>query len=118
MPCLIDTTILGRPANVRDVQHAVAGRGVLELHRRGEVLHDWATTVCNNRYVCVGNGSGVSTLDADSGQVLWFSEGPNVCMLLAGELLLATGCLAEDAGFPCVLARSVKDGRTVFKTVL
>lgn len=38
MAYLIDTTILGRLANASDVQHAVAARAVLELHRRGEVL--------------------------------------------------------------------------------
>lgn len=35
MAYLIDTTILGRLANVGDVQHATATRAVLELHRRG-----------------------------------------------------------------------------------
>jgi predicted nucleic acid-binding protein len=39
MDYLIDTTILGRLANVRDPSHSVATRAVLELHRRGEVLH-------------------------------------------------------------------------------
>jgi hypothetical protein len=33
MAYLTDTTILGRLANVSDVQHAVAARAVLELHR-------------------------------------------------------------------------------------
>jgi predicted nucleic acid-binding protein len=37
--CLIDTSILSRLANAVDAQHAIAGRAVLELHRRGEVLH-------------------------------------------------------------------------------
>jgi predicted nucleic acid-binding protein len=39
MGFLIETSILARLANVKDAQHAVAARAVLELHRRGEVLH-------------------------------------------------------------------------------
>lgn len=39
MSYLIDTSVLGRLANASDVQHSVATRAVLELHRRGEVLH-------------------------------------------------------------------------------
>jgi len=39
MDYLIDTTILGRLANAMDPSHGVATRAVLELHRRGEVLH-------------------------------------------------------------------------------
>ncbi len=36
MSYLIDTSVLGRLANASDVQHSVATRAVLELHRRGE----------------------------------------------------------------------------------
>ena len=39
MAYLIDTTVLGRLANVNDKQHAVAAQAVVELHRRGEALH-------------------------------------------------------------------------------
>jgi predicted nucleic acid-binding protein len=39
MSHLIDTSILARLANATDARHAVAARAVLELHRRGEVLH-------------------------------------------------------------------------------
>ena len=39
MAYLIDTTILARLANVADAQHVVAAQALLELHRRGEVLH-------------------------------------------------------------------------------
>jgi hypothetical protein len=37
--CLLDTTILARLANAADAQHLIAARAVLELHRRGEMLH-------------------------------------------------------------------------------
>ncbi len=39
MAHLLDTNVLVRLANVADSRHAVAAQAVLELHRRGEVLH-------------------------------------------------------------------------------
>ena len=36
---LVDTSILARMANAADPLHTVAAHAVLELHRRGEVLH-------------------------------------------------------------------------------
>src|SRR2546425_455050 len=39
MAHLVDTSILARLANSADTYHKVATHAVLELHRRGEVLH-------------------------------------------------------------------------------
>jgi predicted nucleic acid-binding protein len=39
MAYLVDTSILARLANTADPFHLVAARAVVELHRRGEVLH-------------------------------------------------------------------------------
>lgn len=39
MAHLLDTNILVRLANMADARHAVATQAVVELHRRGEVLH-------------------------------------------------------------------------------
>ena len=39
MAFLIDTSILGRLANIADPSYPVADRAVMELHRRGELLH-------------------------------------------------------------------------------
>jgi predicted nucleic acid-binding protein len=39
MAILIDTSVLGRLANLADAAHPVAKAAVAELHRRGEVLH-------------------------------------------------------------------------------
>jgi predicted nucleic-acid-binding protein len=39
MAYLMDTNVLGRLANITDAQHGVASQAVVELHRRGEVLH-------------------------------------------------------------------------------
>ena len=64
MSYLIDTSILGRLANVSDVQHAVATRAVLELHRRGEILYVTPQVMAEfrnvaTRPVAVEGGGGV-----------------------------------------------------------
>src|SRR5262245_38726702 len=70
MAYLLDTTILGRLANASDVQHAVAARAVLELHRRGEVLHITPQILVEFRNVATRpvavNGLGLSTVDAEA----------------------------------------------------
>src|SRR5262249_49647092 len=70
MAYLIDTTILGRLANVRDAQHTVAAHAVLELHRRGEVLHVTPQVMIEFRNVATRpvavNGLGLSTVDAEA----------------------------------------------------
>lgn len=69
MAYLIDTTILGRLANTRDVQHAVATRAVLELHRRGEGLHATPQVMVEFRSVATrpltANGLGLSSAGAE-----------------------------------------------------
>src|SRR4051794_36295793 len=70
MAYLIDPTILGRLANLRDVQHAVAARAVLELHRRGEVLHVTPQVMVEFRNIATRpvavNGLGLSSVDAQA----------------------------------------------------
>jgi predicted nucleic acid-binding protein len=39
MTYLVDTNVLARLANKSDLQHGVALHAVIELHRRGEILH-------------------------------------------------------------------------------
>ncbi len=39
MAILLDTSLLGRLANLADPSHQVAKAAIAELHRRGEVLH-------------------------------------------------------------------------------
>jgi predicted nucleic acid-binding protein len=70
MAYLIDTTILGRLANAKDTQHAVAAHAVLELHRRGEVLHVTPQVMVEFRNVATrpvaANGLGLPIVDAES----------------------------------------------------
>ncbi|HUG89567.1 MAG TPA: type II toxin-antitoxin system VapC family toxin [Planctomycetaceae bacterium] len=70
MAYLVDTTILGRLANAGDAQHVVAARAVLELHRRGEVLHVTPQVMVEFRNVATRpvtvNGLGLSTVDTEA----------------------------------------------------
>jgi predicted nucleic acid-binding protein len=70
MAVLVDTSILGRLANAADAQHAVATRAVLELHRRGEVLHVTPQVLVEFRNVATRpaaiNGLGLPAADAEA----------------------------------------------------
>jgi predicted nucleic acid-binding protein len=70
MDYLLDTTILGRLANTSDVQHAAATRAVLELHRRGDMLHVTPQVMIEFRNVATRpvalNGLGLSTVDTEA----------------------------------------------------
>ena len=70
MAFLIDTSVLVRLANATDPQHAVAARAVLELHRRGEVLHITPQVLVEFRNVATrpksANGAGLAMIDAEA----------------------------------------------------
>src|ERR1700756_909684 len=70
MAYLIDTNVLARLANKRDAQHAVASQAVVELHRRGEVLHVTPQVLVEFRNMATRpialNGLGLSTVDAEA----------------------------------------------------
>ena len=67
MAYLIDTSILGRLANLSDAKHAVAVHAVLELHRRGELLHITPQVMVEFRNFATlpvaVNGLGLSAVD-------------------------------------------------------
>jgi predicted nucleic acid-binding protein len=66
---LIDTTVLVRLTNVADAQHAIAARAVVELHRRGEVVHLTPQALIEYRNVATRplavNGLGLSAVEAE-----------------------------------------------------
>jgi predicted nucleic acid-binding protein len=66
---LIDTSVLARLANMADAQHAVAVQAVVELHRRGEMLHVTPQTMVEFRNVATRpksvNGLGLSPTEAE-----------------------------------------------------
>jgi predicted nucleic acid-binding protein len=69
MAYLLDTNVLVRLANAADVRYAIADRAVMELHRRGEVLHLTPQVLMEFRNVATRplarNGLGLSTVDAE-----------------------------------------------------
>lgn len=67
---MLDTNLLVRLANVADPLYAIASRAVVELHRRGEVLHVSPQVLIEFRNVAtrpaVLNGLGLSVVDAEA----------------------------------------------------
>jgi predicted nucleic acid-binding protein len=67
---LIDTSVLARLANVTDARYPLADRAVVELHRRGEVLHVTPQVLIEFRNVATRpitvNGLGFSTVEAEN----------------------------------------------------
>jgi predicted nucleic acid-binding protein len=70
MAHLLDTSVLVRLANTGDVAHPVAARAVLELHRRGELLHVTPQVLIEFRNVATRpkalNGAGLAIVDAEA----------------------------------------------------
>lgn len=68
MAYLIDTSVLVRLANTADLQYSIAVAAVVELHRRGEVLHVTPQVLIEFRSVATRptdvNGLGLSANDA------------------------------------------------------
>jgi predicted nucleic acid-binding protein len=70
VPYLIDTSVLTRLANLADAQYAIADRAVVELHRRGEVLHITPQVLIEFRNAATRpaalNGLGLSVVDTEA----------------------------------------------------
>jgi predicted nucleic acid-binding protein len=69
MALLVDTSIMGRLANTKDAQNAVAVRAVAELYRRGETLHITAQNLVEFRNFATRpaalNGLGLSLAETE-----------------------------------------------------
>ncbi len=70
MAYVLDTSVLVRLANTSDAFHATALRSVVELDRRGAVLHITAQTLIEFRSVATRpvaeNGLGMAAVDAET----------------------------------------------------
>jgi predicted nucleic acid-binding protein len=70
MAHLVDTSVLARLANSADPFHVVAAQAVLELHRRGEVLHVTPQSFVEFRNMATRpkavNGLGLSALETEA----------------------------------------------------
>jgi predicted nucleic acid-binding protein len=109
---LIDTSILARLANATDAQHAVAARAVLELHRRGELLHVTPQVFVEFRSVATrpvaANGPGLSAVDTETQAAIFEARFP----LLAEtpDIYPAWKALVSVLG---VIGKQVHDARLV-----
>lgn len=92
MAFLLATSILVRLANASDAQHLVAAQAVLELHRRGEVLHLTLQVLIEFRNGATrpksANGPGAA---ADHGRDPGCSDFKVQCAAAAAELVVRRG---------------------------
>jgi predicted nucleic acid-binding protein len=112
MAYLIDTNILVRLANAADPNNAVAAHAVLELHRRGEVLHITPQVLIEFRNVATRpqsmNGLGLSIIDTEAQA----ADAEATFLLLADTPAIypAWKALVEVLG---VIGKQVHDARLV-----
>lgn len=112
MAYLIDTSILARLANSADAQHTVVVGTVLELHRRGEVLHVTPQVLIEFRNVATRptaqNGLGLSTVDTEA-QVAGF-EAAFPLVAESPSIYPAWKTLVEGIG---IIGKRVHDARLI-----
>jgi predicted nucleic acid-binding protein len=112
MACLIDTSILARLANTADVQYATADRAVLELHRRGEVLHVAPQNLVEFRNLATRpkavNGLGLSAVDAEAKAAVF--EGTFPLLTETPDIYPAWKALVGALG---IIGKRVHDARLV-----
>ncbi len=112
MAFLLDTSILVRLANTSDGQHATAAQAVLELHRRGEVLHVTPQVLIEFRNVATRpvsvNGAGLSIVEAEAHASAFESRFP----LLAETPAIFTNWKAIVAALG-IIGKQVHDARLV-----
>jgi predicted nucleic acid-binding protein len=112
MAYLLDTNLLVRLGNTLDARHTVAARAVLELHRRGELLHITPQVLIEFRNVATRptavNGLGLSAVGAEAKAAVFQATFP----LLAEtpDIYPAWKALVEALG---VVGKQVHDARLV-----
>ena len=112
MAHLVDTSILARLANTADPSHAVAVQSVVELHRRGEVLHITPQNLVEFRAMATRpiavNDLGLSAVDAEAKAAIFEATFP----LLAetADIYPAWKALVGGLG---VIGKQVHDARLV-----
>lgn len=112
MAYLIDTSILVRLANTADPHHAVAARAVLELHRRGEVLHLTPQVLVEFRNASTRpvtlNGIGLLAVDAETHATTFEAQFP--LLMETPDIYPAWKALVGALG---VIGKQVHDARLV-----
>ncbi|HET6575135.1 MAG TPA: type II toxin-antitoxin system VapC family toxin [Fimbriiglobus sp.] len=109
---MIDTSVLARLANTADAFHAVAGRAVVELHRRGEVLHVTPQNLVEFRNMATrpvaANGLGLAVVDAEAKAAAFEATFP--LLVETPDIFPAWKALVEALG---VIGKQVHDARLV-----
>ena len=112
MAYLIDTTILVRLANASDAQHNVAADAVLELHRRGQLLHVTPQVLIEFRNVATRpltlNGLGLSNNDTQTQAAVFEERFP--LLPDTPEIYRAWKALVKAIG---IVGKQVHDARLV-----
>jgi predicted nucleic acid-binding protein len=112
MPYLIDTSVLARLANTVDAQYATADRAVMELHRRGEVLHITAQNLVEFRNMATRpaavNGLGLSAVDAEAKAAVFEATFP--LLVETPDIYPAWKALVGALG---IIGKQVHDARLV-----
>jgi predicted nucleic acid-binding protein len=112
MAHLLDTNVLVRLANTADARHASAARAIVELHRRGEVLHVTPQVLVEFRNVATRpaalNGLGLSMADAEA-QAAGF-EAAFPLLIETPDIFPAWKALVSAVG---VTGKQVHDARLV-----
>src|SRR6478736_8494067 len=112
MAVLVDTSVLARLANSADPGHAQASLAVVELHRRGEILHITAQNLVEFRNVATRakelNGLGLTIAEAEAKASVFEASFP----LLAenADIFPAWKVLVSAAG---IIGKQVHDARLV-----
>lgn len=112
MAYLVDTSILARLANSADSSYPVATRAVIELHRRGELLHVTPQILIEFRNVATRptavNGLGLSIADADTKTAAFEAVFP--LLIETADIFPAWKILVEAKG---IIGKQVHDARLV-----
>jgi hypothetical protein len=112
MAYLIDTSVLARLANTAYAQYTTADRAVVELHKRGEVLHVTPQNLIEFRNLATRpralNGLGLSAVDAESKAAVF--EGTFPLMVETPAIYPAWKGLVGALG---IIGKRVHDARLV-----
>ena len=112
MAYLVDTSVLARLANTADPMHTVAARGVMELHRRGEVLHITSQNLVEFRNMATRpttvNGLGLSAVEAEAKAAIFEATFP--LLAESPDIYPAWKALVAALG---VIGKRVHDARLV-----
>jgi predicted nucleic acid-binding protein len=112
VPYLIDTSVLARLANTADAFHPVATRAVVELHRRGDVLHVTPQNLVEFRNMATRpvavNGLGLAIPDAEAKAAAFEATFP--LLVETPDIFPAWKALVAALG---VVGKQVHDARLV-----